>query len=222
MARILFIADHHYNSFPGRYLAPAFDGYEVRFFQDNFSELSSPSLVDDYDLLVLNCISETCNNEPLGADAEVQVKAWVQAGKPILLLHGSSAAFWQWQWWRKMVGWRWVRPNDPDGIDASTHPVRPFNVVRAKTGHPLAAELRELNLPTDEIYINLQQVCPAWTLLETTTDEGTFPMAHIHQLPQGSLIGAFLPGHDKAVTSHPDVHFNVRRMADWLLAPAAA
>ena len=53
-------------------------------------------------------------------------------------------------------------------------------------------------------------------------NEGTFPMAHIHQLPQGSLIGAFLPGHDKAVTSDPDVHFNIRRMGDWLLEQTAA
>ena len=38
---------------------------------------------------------------------------------PLLLLHGSSAAFWHWDWWRRIVGYRWVRGNDPDGIPAS-------------------------------------------------------------------------------------------------------
>ena len=222
MARILFIADHHYNSFPGRHLAPAFEGHEVSFFQDDFSELSSSSLCDDYDLMVLNCIADTCNNPLPGNEAEEQVKAWVQAGKPIFLLHGSSAAFWHWPWWRQIVGWRWVRPEDPNGIERSTHPVRPFSVQPAKSSHPLAAELKKLDLPSDEIYIHLEQVCPSWTLMETQTDEGTFPMAHLHQLPQGSYIGAFLPGHAKEVTTHPDVHFNIRRIADWLLEPVSA
>ena len=109
MARILFIADHHYNSFPGRYLAPAFDGHELTLYQDDYSALDNPNMGDDYDLLVLNCIAETCNNPLPGDEAELQVKAWIQAGKPILLLHGSSAAFWHWPWWRQLVGWRWVR-----------------------------------------------------------------------------------------------------------------
>ena len=52
-----FIADHHYNAFPGKYLRPAFDGHHMDFVQDDFSPLESPSLVNDYDLLVLNCIS---------------------------------------------------------------------------------------------------------------------------------------------------------------------
>ena len=217
MARLLMISDNHYNKHCGEQLRPAFTEHDLDFFADDFSPLASPSLCTDYDLLVLHCISGTCGNEPPGTEVEEQVKAWVDAGKPILLLHGSSAAFWHWPWWRSLVGWRWVRPNDPAGIPQSTHPKRPYNLQIAKTTHPLAQNLRAIELPWDEIYINLEQVCPSWTLMETTTDEGTFPMAHLHQLPSGSHIAAFIPGHELEVTQHPDIHYNISTIANWLL-----
>jgi hypothetical protein len=115
------------------------------------------------------------------------------------------------------VGWRWVRPEDPDNTPRSTHPVRPYRCAVSKTRHPLAERLSDLDIPDDEIYIELEQVCPSWTLMETTTDEGTFPMSHIHQNSWGGWCCAFLPGHAPEVTSSEPIRTTVRTLTDWLI-----
>lgn len=221
MSRILLIADNHYGKHCAQHLQPAFSGHELQFFEDDWSPLTSDCLLADFDLLALHTIAGTCNNPLPDERAELQVRRWVEAGRPLLLLHGSSAAFWHWPWWRELVGWRWVRPNDPDGIDPSTHPVRPYRLVPAKTRHPLAQRLSAMDIACDEIYINLEQVCPTWTIMETTTEEGTFPMVHAHHSPWGGAILGFLPGHAPQVTGDPELHQRLRCCLDWLFEAGA-
>ncbi|TVR43478.1 MAG: hypothetical protein EA402_09605 [Planctomycetota bacterium] len=221
MSRILLVADNHYGQHCAQHLAPAFSGHHLSLVEDDWRPLESDDLLEGYDLLALHAIAGTCGNPLPGAEAEVQVRRWLEAGRPLLLLHGSSAAFWHWPWWQDLVGWRWVRPNDPAGAPASTHPIRPYRLQPAKSRHPLASRLQPLDIPSDEIYIHLEQVCPSWTIMETTTDEGTFPMVHAHHSPWGGAILGFLPGHAAAVTGHPELHQRLRCCVDWLLSAGA-
>lgn len=144
------------------------------------------------------------------------VRSYLERGGDVLLLHGSSAAFWMWDWWRPLVGERWVRPNDPDGMEASTHPKKPYLVTRSKTRHPLAARLREMNLPTDEIYTNLENTCPCMRLMETHIEEGTFVQCCEAISPWGGRLVSFIPGHEPAVTSNPDLITNIVTIIDYL------
>ena len=133
------------------------------------------------------------------------------------MLHGSSAAFWQWEWWRNIVGFRWVRPNDPDGVEHSTHPNKPYRLTVSKTRHVLTKSLEEIELPADEIYINMEQVCPAMILMETHIEEGTFPQCTEAVSPWGGKLVNFIPGHAPEVTSNPKLIRNVETIIDYLL-----
>ncbi len=217
---ILFAADHHYNRHPGRNLHECIaDDYEIDFHEDDWRCFEAPFTAAT-DLLMLNLISGSCDVPAPSAACEPNVKAYVESGKPLLLLHGASAAFWQWDWWRPLVGFRWVRGDDPDGFEASSHPVRPYKVKVAKCRHPLCRQLQDMFLPEDEIYTALEQTAPAWILLQTTTDEGTFPMGYECTTPYGGRLVGFLPGHKKEVCQDPQVVNNVKVLIDSLLAPA--
>ena len=97
-----------------------------------------------------------------------------------------------------------------DGMEASTHPKKPYLVTRSKTRHPLAARLREMNLPTDEIYTNLENTCPCVRLMETHIEEGTFVQCCEAISPWGGRLVSFIPGHEPAVTSNPGLIANPR------------
>jgi len=214
---ILFLSDNHYGAHPGRMINDIIScDYEIDFYEDDYSAGAVKEFARDYELIILNNIGDTCNVPHAGDDMEIQMKSYVEAGKNILLLHGASAAFWKWQWWREMVGLRWVRPNDPEQIAPSHHPVRPYKVLRSKTRHPLVEKLIDLDLPEDEIYIGLEQMGPVITLMKTTTDEGTFPQCYECETRFGGKIVCFIPGHAPSVTQHPDVINNIKTIIDYL------
>jgi hypothetical protein len=213
---ILFAADNHYGQHPGRVLYEQLKSeYPIEFHEDDWTCFGQ-DLVARYELLVLNLIAGTCEVPVPGPEAEVQVKAWLNAGKPVLLLHGASAAFWHWEWWRPLAGYRWVRPNDPDGVASSHHPVRPYAARVSKARHPLCRRLQDVEMPEDEIYLNLEQTSPVMTLMETTTDEGTFPMCHETITPHGGRILAYIPGHRPDVVAQPGNVANCRTLLDYL------
>jgi hypothetical protein len=214
---ILFAADQHYGKHPGRNIHECLkDDYEIDFHEDDWTCFAQP-FADRYDLLALNLISSTCDIPPPAPECEPNVRAYVESGKPMLLLHGASAAFWQWDWWRPLVGFRWVRGEDPDGFDASSHPVRPYKVKVAKARHPLCSKLHDMFLPEDEIYTCLEETCPTWTIMETTTDEGTFPMCYECITPHGGKVIGFLPGHGKEICQDPQVIDSIRILINYLL-----
>lgn len=217
---IYFFADDHYNVHPGlvifENLPPEWQN-RIRFAEDDLSVLESGSLPEDCELLVLHLIGGSCNQPHAGEGAKRAVRSWVGAGRPILLFHGASAAFWQWNFWRILPGYRWVRPEDPDQVAHSTHPRRPYKVTVSKTRHELCSVLEEMDFPEDELYIDLEQVCPSMTLMETCTVEGTFPQCTFVVTPFGGKIINFIPGHDKAVTSDPVLIRNVVRLMEYLL-----
>ncbi len=214
---ILFAADRHYDQHCGRHIyeqLPCND--QIEFYEDDWSCFAAP-FVDDCELLMLNMIADTCDVPPPGPKCEAHVRAYVESGKPLLLLHGASAAFWHWDWWREIVGYRWVRHNDPDDKEPSWHPRRAYRVELVRSRHPLTSFLQPMDVPEDEIYLGLEQTCPCWTLLQANTVEGTFPMCYECSSPSGSRIIGFLPGHDPRVTTDPVVIKNIQILIDDLL-----
>ncbi len=215
---VIFAADNHYDARPGRTI---YNGLkhacgDIVFSEDDWSVFVKNDLENGCRLLVLHMIAGTCNVEPPGEEAEKAVKAYCEKGGNILLLHGSSAAFWHWGWWRRIVGFRWVRGNDPDGVAPSCHPVRPYKVSISKSRHPLCAKLAEVDLPEDEIYIGLEQVCPAITIMETKTDEGTFVQCYESITPWGGKIIGFIPGHKPEITGSEVYLNNIKVLIDYL------
>lgn len=216
---IYFFADNHYHAHPGKVIfdhLPETLKSNIFFAEDDWSVLEQGDWVKNCELLILNLIGDTCGIPHPGRGAERSVKEYCERGGNLLLLHGSSAAFWQWDWWRPIVGERWVRPGDPDGFEPSTHPKKPYLVKRAKTRHVLASRLQDMNLPEDEIYTCLEHTCPTVSLLETTIEEGTFVQCCETVSPWGGKIVSFIPGHDAAVTSNPVLISNLTAILHYL------
>ncbi len=217
---ICFFADNHYSVSPGKVIyehLPAELREKIIFTEDDWSLLESGKWLDDCELLVLNMIGDTCNIPHPGPGAEKAVREWCERGGNILLLHGSSAAFWQWRWWRNLVDFRWVRPGDPDGVEPSFHPVHPYQVRVCKVRHGLQDKLYPLDLPSDEIYTNLEQMNPSVILMETSIAEGVFPQCTETVTRWGGKMVSFLPGHDPSVTSKPELIRNITVLMEYLM-----
>ena len=217
---ILFAADDHYQSFPGRNIHSeiAADYPDMRFFENDWECFTRFDLAVECRLLILHMIAGTCNLPLPGQEAAEAVRRYFETGKPVLLLHGGSAAFWPFDWFREAAGLRWVRGNDPDGVVASFHPKEPYRVEPAKCRHPLVSRLIPMDLPQDEIYTALEQTRPMWVLMNTTISSGTFPQCTESTSPWGGRVINFLPGHAATVTRDPALIANVRTLIDSLLA----
>ncbi len=216
---ILFVADDHYKTSPGKntYEEIAGDYPQMKFFENDWSGFTAFDLAGECELLILNMIADTCGLPIPDEQAAAAVKRYCETGKPLLLLHGASSAFWPYDWFRESSGLRWVRGNDPDGFAASFHPHEPYQVVLGKTRHPLAKQLVPMDLPQDEIYTGLEQTRPFTILMQTTISTGTFPQCTESFTRWGGRVINFLPGHLPAVTRHPDFVKNVKILIDDLL-----
>ncbi|MHC4887213.1 MAG: ThuA domain-containing protein [Planctomycetota bacterium] len=214
---LYFFADNHYDSRPGYELYSRIqDEFDITFYEDDFSKMEDASLLEDCELLILNMIGTTCNLPHPSAKAETVIKGYVESGKNLALMHGSSAAFWEWSWWREMVGVRWVRGNDPDGVEASTHPVEPYRVDLCKCRHPLMKELKAMDLAEDEIYINMEQVCPTQTLMQNVMADGSHPQLTWHRNAWGGEVINFMPGHRPTTFENPDYLHNAKAIIHYL------
>jgi len=215
---ILFAADNHYGTHCGKELFQCIKPfYNIRFYEDDWTCFNEDNLSGRYSLIMLNMISGSCDIPMPGSGAEPEILEYLQSGGNMFLLHGASAAFWQWKWWREIVGFRWVRPDDPDGFPPSSHPYKSCTIQLAKSRHPLCRCLQEVFIPENELYIELEQTCPTVTLMETTTDEGTFPMCYVTITEWGGIIVGYIPGHIPEVVRLPGNIANCRAIIDYLL-----
>ena len=217
---IYFFADDHYGVHPGRNIfehLPEELKKNITFVENDWTLLESGVWLNDCELLILNMIGATCKLPHPDGNAEKAVRKWCEKGGNILLLHGSSAAFWQWEWWRNIVGFRWVRPNDPDKIQPSVHPVKPYFVRIAKSRHPLCAKLQPFALESDEIYTELEQVSPAMVLMETFIEEGVFPQCAETVTSWNGRIMSFIPGHKPEATSDKNLIANIDMIINYLM-----
>ncbi len=216
---ILFAADNHYGRHPGRVLFENIaSDYDISFHEDDWDCFNHENLAERHVLIMLNMIGGSCNVPAPGQTAEKNLRAYLQAGRPLFLLHGASAAFWQCDWWRPLTGFRWVRNNDPDGFAPSTHPTMTYRVDVSKSRHPLCKHLHPVTVPDDELYIELEQTRPAVTLMQTKTDMGSFPMCYETITPWKGRIAGYLPGHAPHAVKLPGNIANCRAIMNWLLA----
>ena len=217
---ICFFADSHFDKHCGLKLYeqfPAELAARTVFTENQWDILESGEWERDCELLILNMIATTCGQPHAGAGAEAAVKRYVERGGNILMLHGSSAAFWQWQWWREITGVRWVRPNDPDGVERSTHPKAPCHVAVCKCRHPLCRELENFDLPEDEIYIDLEQTSPVSCLMTCDVNGKSYPQCTSSFTPWGGEVINFIPGHKEECVSNAALNADIARAIRYLL-----
>lgn len=216
---IYFFADNHFGTHAGRNIfqnLPADLKVRTAFFEDDFSELEKGMWEKDCELLILHMIGATCSLPHPGEGAEAAVRKYCERGGALLLLHGSSAAFWQWSWWRRITGLRWVRPNDPDQVEKSVHPHGACSLKVCKCRHELAEKLLPFDLPEDEVYTALEQTSPAMFLMEGTVNGERFPQCSESCTPWGGKVINFIPGHKEICVNTPALGKNVETLIRYL------
>lgn len=216
---IHFFADQHYGARPGARLhaclSPSWRS-RILLHEEEWDVLEEGSWRKDCQLLMLNMIGGSCHQPHPGEGAARAVRAWCENGGDLLLIHGGSAAFWQWDWWRQAMAMRWVRPEDPEGATPSFHPVHPYRVVPVEGSHPLASRLQAMELPQDEIYAGLACAPSLTVLMETRVAEGCFPQCALAPTPWGGRQLHFLPGHRPEAFQVPALVENVERCLEYL------
>jgi hypothetical protein len=212
---ILFLADNHFKNHPGKHIYRKIkERYDISLAEDDLSPLNEDLTV--FDLIVLHLIPGTPNSNPLDTAKERHLKAYVDSGRPLLILHGSSALLPGMDWWRELVGMRWVRGGDIWGVERSTHPHDPFEVVRTKNMHPLRERLVDFSAD-DELYINLEHTSPVLTLMEANWGGRSWTQCYVKRSPAGGKVAAFIPGHRQDIVESEAVISNICTLIDWCL-----
>ncbi len=220
LPQLVLFADRHYDAFPGRtqaaLLRPLCD---LTYIEEDYPALITALEARPRAIFAVNAIAGTPGNLTLPPELESPLHARLAAGAPLWVLHGGSAAFWPWVWWRRLMPLRWVRNGDPDGVPASTHPVVPLRLTPTTFARERLPGLAEVALPTDENYIKLAEHYPFETWLTTSHEGVVYPQAYSAVTPWGGALHGFIPGHTPDALAHPDYAKTFTTLATyWLKA----
>jgi len=112
---------------------------------------------------------------------------------------------------------RWVRNEDPDGVPSSWHPVPPYTLAETDAGRARCPGLTTIELPQDELYVNLQQKGEAEVWMTADFDGRTCPQVYTHAAATGGRVCGWIPGHDPQVVRSPVFSETFLRVARaWL------
>ncbi|MGA1531005.1 MAG: Gfo/Idh/MocA family oxidoreductase [Kiritimatiellia bacterium] len=118
-------------------------------------------------------------------ETRAALTAWVEAGKPLLILHAGLGAWPDWDEYLAWCGkvWEW-------GVSVHPHEPAPLKVVE---GDPLGFGWSEAWLPKDEVFVKLKDTAPVIVGVTTEISIGVYEVAwrsaaHPH-------VGAWMPGH---------------------------
>ena len=202
---IILFADRHYDSYPGRAQAALLKSFAtVHYIEEDYRQLSIALREHPRATLAFNSIASTPGNMEIPAEIEAPLKAHLASAAPLWLIHGGSAAFWPWSWWRQLMPLRWVRDGDPDHAPVSSHPMASLQFVATPDALARFPGLPPLSkLPSDELYIRLVPQHPFTTWLTVTHEGVDHPQACSALSPWGGGIHSFLPGHSAEVLQHP-------------------
>lgn len=200
---IVFFADRHYGSYVGRVQADILDGFaDVIYIEEDYAALAEALHRNPGSILAVNAIAATPGHPELTPEAEAAVKSHLEKGNDLWVLHGGSAAFWPWKWWRDAMKVRWVRDNDPDGTEPSWHPVEPYSVDVTPIGAARVPGLESWNVPKDELYVGLAQQEGVEVWCSASFEGRDWPQVYCHLSPWNGRVFGWIPGHD------PDVMAN--------------
>jgi len=181
---------------------------------ENAAILGSPEIAG-YVAIVLNFM----NPEPfdLGAKGRENLRAYVEGGKGLMLVHFACGAFQEWPEFRGLVARVWdpkLRGHDPRG---------PFRVEITDVKHPITEGLKAFDA-ADELYTCLAGDKPIEVLAKATSkvDGKDYPMAFVAAAGKGRIFQCLL-GHDVKAMRMPGVGELYRRGCAWVagLPPVA-
>ena len=162
---------------------------------------------DRYDVLVMYDLPAT-----LSATGRANLQAFAERGKGIVVLHHALCGNNDWDWYRDLVGARYlIQPQA--GLPASTYQHDETIPVAIARPHPITrgVELAEIH---DETYHGMWFSPQNTVLLTTTHPRSDGPLAWISSYPSSRVVGIQL-GHGREAHLHPGYRALVRNAILW-------
>ena len=133
---------------------------------------------------------------------------WVEAGKPLAILHAALGAYPEWETYKQWAGrvWKW---------GSSSHPYEP-SILQSTEADPLALGWSEAWVPADEVYISLEDTSATNDSLVVTISKGQYPAAWASAARPN--IGVWMPGHRRDAWSVPALRQGLTALLLNLLA----
>jgi hypothetical protein len=161
----------------------------------------------EYDVLVLYNMEQEIPDI-----ARKHLQEFVESGKGVLVMHHAICSFNGWDWYRDLVGGRYlVKPQD--GMPASTYKHDIDLVVKPVAKHPVIAGLPEFHL-VDEGYKGKWMSPDAGVLLAVDHPESDRAVAWISAYSKARVAVVQL-GHDHMAHQHPLFRALVRNAILW-------
>jgi type 1 glutamine amidotransferase len=160
-----------------------------------------------YDVLVLYDMPKT-----LSAEGRANLQAYAESGKGIVVLHHALCSYNGWEWYRELVGGRFlIEPQG--GRPASTYSHDETIPVATERPHPITRGLA-LTEVHDETYKGMW-ISPDVTVLLTTNHAlADPPLAWISPYSKSRVV-AIQPGHGREAHRHPGYRALVRNAIFW-------
>lgn len=163
---------------------------------------------DRVDVLVLYDLSRQIDET-----GRANLRAFVESGKGLVVLHHAIADYNDWDWWvREVVGGKYLL--EPEGsMPASTylHDVELF--VRPATPHPITSGIGPMHI-RDETYKGMWISPDVTVILETNEETSDGPLAWISPYDKSRVVYIQL-GHDRLAFLHPAYRELVERAIIW-------
>lgn len=141
------------------------------------------------------------------------LRAFLEAGRGMVVLHHAIADFGSWPWWsEQVVGGKYLLKPEA-GRPASTYIHGEDVFVRAIGSHPITRGLAPLHL-RDETYHGMWISPQAHVLLETSNPTSDGPVAWVGPYDKSRVVYIQL-GHDRFAQQNPDYQELVHRAIMW-------
>jgi len=160
-----------------------------------------------YDAVVLHFMNWEVPDP--GPKARANLKAFVENGKGVVVVHFACGAFQEWDEFKNLAGRVWdpkLRPHDPRGR---------FKVEITDTRHPITRGTESFET-TDELYTCLAGDRPIRILAKSRSkvDGKDYPMAFVLNYGKGRVFHCPL-GHDVKAFTNPGCAELFRRGTAW-------
>ena len=161
-----------------------------------------------YDALVFFCFFRR-----LSSDAEKHLRAFLEAGKGIVVVHSGLASFYDTEMWaREIVGVRY-RHEDTPSRPKTVSTVGVNLPIRPTAEHPLTVGIEPFEL-VDEAYKGLDPAGTITPLFETDSKLSDGPVAWLGPSSSARIV-VLEPGHTGEPFKHPTYREVLQRAFRW-------
>jgi putative membrane-bound dehydrogenase-like protein len=169
-----------------------------------------PAIMKDLDVLVWSA------NQPIANETAKALTEWVNAGKPLVLLHPGTWYLWKnFPEWNSVIAGGGARGHDNYGE---------FEVSIENRAHPVTAGVTDRFKITDELYnfIPDPKGTPIEVLASATSPKSgnTFPQVFIVKHPKARIVGITL-GHDAKAHDLPEFQKLLKQAILWAAGKTA-